>query len=818
MKKIPTLFFCLFITTFLFAQELTITGKITDDQNQVIPFATVFIKRTTKGTSANKDGKYSLKVNKGKYELVFSAIGFKQLVKPIEVEKNTEINIVLGNQVFELKDVVIRADGEDPAYAIIRKAIKQRKKYLKETPAYTCEVYIKGVQRLLKAPEKFLGTDIKKAGQELGLDSNRTGIIYQSESQSVLSFMPPNSYHEEMISSKVAGGNRSFSFNRATELLLNFYENYQDWGSLSNRPFVSPIADNALFYYDYKLIGTTLENGELINKIQLLPKRKYDPAYRGYIYIVEDSWRIYSTDFVMSKESNITLLDTLKINQTYIPVTRKVWMPSNVKFEFVGGIFGFRFGGYYVGVYSNYELDPKLDPRDFKEVVRITKEVNKKDSTYWGNARPIPLTQEEANNYLKKDSIAKRRESKPYLDSLDKVNNNLKIGKLLLGGYNPRNRYKNEFFHIDGLLPSVFFNTVEGFGFNYGASFTQKVDTLNNRYLILRGNIRYGFANHLFNAYTSANIPVGKKLNLGISLGSDVLDLNDKGSLSTLGNTFNSLFYERNYSKFYQKRYAEVNSSSRLPFGLSGSLGLAYQNSKWLPNSTGYAFRNDPKSDYTSNNPYTPQADFPLFQEYQNFNINASLSYNFSSRYVTYPTGRYYLPSKWPVLTLKYEKAIKDIIGSDADYDFASLGIRKSNIKLGFYGEFEFSAETGKFLSSNNLSFPDYKHFRGNKALSYTPGQNQFLFLEYYPESTFDEYLEAHAEHNFKGFFTNKIPLLRKLKLQELVGFNYLSTPKLTNYKELYFGLAYTGIKVFYGFSFDGSRQIHSGFRIAYGF
>jgi hypothetical protein len=818
MKKLYLLFLFFAITNQLFAQEFTVKGKIINNQKQGIPFTTIFIKGTTKGTSANKEGEFILKVNKGKYDLAFSAIGFKQLIKTLDVNKNIELSIILNDQVFELNDVVVKSGGEDPAYAVIRKAIKQRKKYLKEIPPYNCDVYLKGIQKLLKAPEKFLGTDIKKAGQEIGLDSNRTGIIYQSESQSILSFLPPNSYHEEMISSKVAGGNRSFSFNRATELLLNFYENTQEWNGLSNRPFVSPIADNALFYYDYKLIGTTVENGEFINKIQILPKRKYDPAYRGYIYIVEDSWRIHSTDFLMSKESNINLLDTLKINQTYIPVTRKVWMPSNVKLEFTGGFLGFRFGGYYVGVYSNYVLNPKLNPKDFKEVVRITKDVNKKDSTYWSIARPIPLTVEETNNYVKKDSIAKRRESKPYLDSLDKVNNNLKFSKIFLGGYNPRNRFKKEFYHIDPLLLAIFFNTVEGFGINYGASYTKRIDTINNRSLILKGNIRYGFANKLFNANTSANIPIGRKLSLNLSLGSDVLDLNDKGSLSSLENSINSLFYKRNYSKFYQKKYGEANVSSRLPFGLSANIGLAYQSNKWLPNSTNYTFRNDPLLDYTSNNPYTPQADFPLFNEYQNFNINASVSYNFSSKYVTYPTGRFYLPSKWPVLTLKYEKAIKNIFGSVANYDFLSLGIRKSNIKLGFYGEFEFSAETGKFLTSNNLTYPDFKHFKGNKASVFTPGQNQFLFLDYYLESTNQSYFEGHAEQNFKGFFTNKIPLLRKLKLQELVGFNYLSTPHLTNYKELYFGLAYTGIKVYYGFAFDGNKQLHSGLRIAYGF
>ena len=109
-----------------------------------------------------------------------------------------------------------------------------------------------------------------------------------------------------MISSKVSGSNQAFSFNRASDVKVNFYENMETWDGLSNRPFISPIADNALFYYNYKLVGTTVnENGETINKIQVTPRREYDPTFEGYIYIIEDSWRLYSVDLYMTKRANI---------------------------------------------------------------------------------------------------------------------------------------------------------------------------------------------------------------------------------------------------------------------------------------------------------------------------------------------------------------------------------------------------------------------------------------------------------------------------------------------------------------------------------
>jgi hypothetical protein len=49
-------------------------------------------------------------------------------------------------------------------------------------------------------------------------------------------------------------------------------------------------------------------------------------------------------------------------------------------------------------------LEPSFAKNSFNEVMRITKGVNKKDSTYWENSRPIPLTDEEITDYKKKET------------------------------------------------------------------------------------------------------------------------------------------------------------------------------------------------------------------------------------------------------------------------------------------------------------------------------------------------------------------------------------------------------------------------------
>jgi len=144
--------------------------------------------------------------------------------------------------------------------------------------------------------------------------------------------------------------------------------------------------------------------------------------------------------------------------------------------------------------------------------------------------------------------------------------------------------------------------------------------------------------------------------------------------------------------------------------------------------------------------------------------------------------------------------------------------ISKTDISMGVYGRTSFFVGAGKFLNANNLYYPDYQQFNGNQVLFYTGKINSFLLLDYYHFSTYTEYIEGHLEHNFSGFITNKIPLIRKLKLQEIVDFNYLATPELKNYYELGFGLQYLGFRLMYGTSFNSGTNIKSALRIGVSF
>ena len=271
--------------------QAQIVGKVTDKNNNPLPFVNIYLKDSYKGTTSNDSGNYKLAVSEAaEFEIIFQFLGYKTLTKTIDASSFPYVlNITLEEESVSLDEVVI-SNNEDPAYRIIRETIANRKINLEKIAAYTADFYSRGIWRVEDLPEKILGQEV--GDFDGALDSTRTGIIYLSETISEIAFQKPDDFKEKIIASKVSGNDNGFSFNSAQDANFSFYENTVDL----NASIVSPIADNALNYYNYKLDGVFYEGNKLINKIKVTPKRPKDRVWEGFIYIVEDDWQLYGTE------------------------------------------------------------------------------------------------------------------------------------------------------------------------------------------------------------------------------------------------------------------------------------------------------------------------------------------------------------------------------------------------------------------------------------------------------------------------------------------------------------------------------------------
>lgn len=807
------------------AQQYVLSGRVTGEQNKPVSFVSIYIRNSTYGTTTNEDGLYQLKLSPGNYSIVYRFVGYKEKIQQVTIgNANQRLNISLENEIYQSRQIDLQArKGYDTsAVNIMKKVIDKRIDHLNEVRDYSCSVYIKGVQKMVGAPHALMTAGVSNI---LSLDSNGRGILYQSEMLSTFNSGAGGKIKEVTIAQRMAGITPTFSYNKASDLQANFYNNVFMVDGLSSRGFVSPVADNALTYYRYKLVGSTVNNGQTIDKIQLLPKHPHDPVFRGYIYVVEGDWRLYSVDLLLTNEANaLNLVDTMRISQQYVPIRDSTWMPASIEYDFSGNVFGFKFEGYYIGLYNNYEFNADSRKVDFNgEILRVDTASNTKTPDYWQNARPIPLTQQEFVDYKRTDSIATVQKTDRYLDSLQKEKNNFNPLPYLIFDYTYASRDNKDSIYVAPFLQTVFYNTVEGYGVNLKARYVKVLDDF--RTYSISPTLRYGTANKLFSAnvhssYTYDPFNNGK---FYLDFGSDVLDLNNVGTRSLYFNSLSTLLSEQNQVKYYRSVFGAVGFQRELYNGVTFWVNLGYANRTQLYNNSYNHWFDNKDREYTSNNPLAPNgtpADdrSVLFPQHQALTFSTAVRFTFDQQYITRPTGKVYIPSKYPTLTVNYRKGISGVLGSDVNYDFASVDISQDKIRVGLAGYSSFKLVAGSFLSHKTLYYPDYNHFLGNQGTTFDPTYvGSYHFLPYYIFSANATFVEAHYQHNFSGSLLRHVPFMRKLKIEEVVGVNYLTQKNNANYSELYIGLQRLIFRVDYGVSFFGNQKYLQGFRIFYG-
>ncbi len=780
MLRYLFLLFSFVITPYLFAGK--ITGKITSTDGELLAFSSVSVKGQNISTSANSQGIYFMELPAGTYTIVCRHVGYERQEKTIVVSNGEqELNFVLSEQKVSLKEVVVKAGAEDPAYAIIRNAIRKRKEYLNENEVYQCEVYSKGVMNLRNFPKSFMG---EKVDFEDG-DTSKRKMIYLSETVSKLSVDRPNKIKIDVISTRVSGQSDGFGF--AGGKFFSFYENIvQISNALNPRGFVSPIAENALSMYKYKYEGAFSEDGKLINRIKVIPKRKYEPCFSGYINIVEDEWRIHSLELQLVKENQMSFADTLRIEQLYQMLGYHQWvMQSQVLYPSVK-FFGFDVYGSFANVYRQFNLQPVFEKKHFNNtVLRYEKGSNKKSVEYWDSIRPITLSTEEYRDYIKKDSLEQLRKSPAYLDSLDRINNKIKPSQLILLGKTFNQQSRKMSYSFPALITMAGFNPVDGLVIDVPVTIRKQFTDRKSLQVI--PHIRYGFVSRDLYGWGTIRYTFGNTYfsSVSVSGGRRYFQFNNENPIQPFQNTFSALLYKNNFMKIYAADYFRAGFTKGIGKGVSLFGSFQFQNRMPLDNHTEYSWSSVKTKPYTPN--YPTELSSTNFTHHQASILSVGVTVQPGAKYIEFPDRIINIGTKWPVFTLQYTKGINQLLGSDVDYDKWQFTLSDQlNMKL--LGRFSYRFQTGGFLNDRKVQIQDMKHFAGNRLFRAEDYMNTFQLPSYYHFSNTDQlYGALYAEHHFNGFLTNKIPGFRKLNWNLTAGASALWL-KHTNYYEWHVG------------------------------
>jgi hypothetical protein len=240
--------------------------------------------------------------------------------------------------------------------------------------------------------------------------------------------------------------------------------------------------------------------------------------------------------------------------------------------------------------------------------------------------------------------------------------------------------------------------------------------------------------------------------------------------------------------KLYQANFFQTTFQKGLGDGFDFSAFVNYQDRIPLVNTdTNYAWGNSRVlNNFTPNYP-TEIVNQPM-NPHQAFVVGFRISFRPGTKYIELPDRVISSFSRTPTFSFQYTKGIKNVIGSDIDFDkwrFAVTG--DVNFKIG--GEFKYRVETGGFINVKSVEVPDYNHFIGNLTRKSTPYVESFQVAPFYALSNKEKiFLQLNGEYRLNGLLTNKIPLIQKLNLRIVTGANIMLL-KNKNYSEVFVGV-----------------------------
>ena len=829
LKSILAFFFFFCTPYLLFAGVLK--GKVTDEKGIPLPYATVYLQGTTVGVNANGKGDFELAVSPGLYKVVCQYVGYKQTSFNFTITGNETIEhtFILQDQSLEMNEVVITGPSEDPAYPIIRNAIKRRKFHLDQLQSFQTSIYLKGVMRSRKMPNKFMGKPVKDETDNI--DSIGKGVLYLTEEDA--DYYAEGDKHKTVIHSVHESGNQSGLGFSQFPPVITFYDNDVNIFRNNSRGFISPISDNALSYYKYKLQGQFTEDGKIIYKIKVTQKRAYEPCFNGTIYIVDSEWAIHSLDMTLAKQSGMDIVDTLKVGQLFLPLQKDTWVVKSQVLYFTINLLGFDITASGVTVYNNQKVNQQIPDSVFAGKITNTydKTANKKDTSYWVN-RPIPLENDEKRDFVVKDSLVKKFNNPEHQDSLRRKRNKFNPLNLLLSEYTYSSKeYKNT-YTINPLLIGdnmLNYNIVEGFNLSPKLNWKHTIDTGKTLYGDLA--MRYGFSNTHFNTIARLYYKTVDRSWLnrywlyGVEGGQYVFQYDPENPVPQWYNTYADLFARENDLKIYQRSEGAAFLRRNYGNGLNWFVKASYEHRTPLNNTTNYSFIKGDLDGYSSNLPPNLATITQPWVTNDAALLHAAVSYKPGFTYTQFPDYKMANGSAWPRFTLTYDKGIPGIFNSVTNFDKWRFNIQ-DDVHLNLFGTLKYNFVVGGFLNSKYVAVPDLMDIYGNRGIGIaSPYLQSFQFAQYYEFSNKAPlYGEAHLEYLLNGLLSNKIPLFRQARYYFVLGGNAFYVNSGEYYTEAFFGIDNIGYKlvrilrVDFVQSWDSYTGHNSGIRFGFNF
>lgn len=752
------LFFISF--TSIFSQENNIIrGAVYDARTkEPLPFVDVTLKDTYVGASTDLDGQYKITTRIEADTISATFIGYKTSYVPLTDRKRQKIDFYLEEEGVVGDEVTIVAKKgkyskkNNPAVELIRKVIENKdRNRLESLDNYSydkhekIELDLNNITTEFKEKRQFRNFDFLWSYLDTSQVNGRTYLpLFMREILSTKYYRKnPESEKEHRHAVKMTKFDEAIDLQTITGAIDALYDEvdiYENSVKILDNDFLSPLAPWGIQFYRYYIIDTTVVNDQSAIHMAFIPRNKAFIGFTGDLYVSNDDRNtILKAVLGVTKDIALNFVRDIKVVQEFeekedIYYLKRDELTLDISLAEGGlGIYAHR-----NNIFDNHKFSPPDNLSVYSGIGSIIEadDAYTKGDGYWQSERLEALSEKEAGIYKMIDTLVTVPSYKRFVLAT----------KIVATGYIPAGRVD-----IGDLGAFVSRNDVEGWRFRFGGETSHSNSSkwqfstygaygLRDKKFKYQGALTYSLTpdwrqtpkRFLYAEYTHDVIFPGLQL--------EFIEADNFLTSFRRGPANQMLFMDKYTLELFSDTdwgfyKVGVENIDRRPYG-----SMEFK-----------AKRND------------MVVDIPSIHTSE---ISIAAEYSPNATFLQGRKKRVPVIDNVPRLQLSYTGGIKDILGGDYNYHKLAA-ILKKRIGLSVVGRSLTELEVGTVFAQDDLPYLLLYIPRANQSYSFQRNSfNTMNFLEF----ASDRYVRFAWQHFFDGYIFNRIPLIKKLNLKEIIS------------------------------------------------
>lgn len=740
--------------------QTLVRGKVTDRASgEGLPGVTVSFVNTEVATSTDEEGYYELRSRGRGDEIQFKAIGYFTEFRMLSDTSVQTVNLTLQKDPQLLEEVLVTKRGryrnrDNPAVELIRNVIAHKKVNSPSRFDYlSFETYEKIMMAASDVPEFITNSKLTR-GYRFAFENIDTTLVpgrpllpvyLEEQVSNRYERLSPRASKTITTAGKKTELDKRYVNNENIETYFKFIHGdvdiYANNILILNKPFLGPTAESAPLFYRFYITDTLkTAEGEFVELV-FVPRNKEDRLFSGKLHITMDgNYGIRYAEIKIDEQANLNWVVDLNIllrfNKHESGIYLLGYSDVRVNFGLLKSTRGFY--GQRTLVHRHYDTTSPIPGEVFSgQIFTQSADAMRRSEAYWQQTRPLPLTVAEANTYINIDSLEHNQSFKRAMD----------LGFLLFTSF--KSAGPVEFGPAEYTYS---YNKLEGSRIRLSGRTNRAL----SEHFYAEAYTAYGFLDQRWKYYLGAAYTLnGRRVNeypahyLQVSYQDDAREPGQRLGFRN-GDSFIRSFRSGPQDKWLYHNAFRVNHA--IEFGNHVMLQTSFLHMRQTP-AAELRFINGVADTVGTLKAAEIGLDlrWAPFEEFFQRNLDRSPIIN-----------------EYPVFNLRYNMGVKGLLGGEHNYQALRFDIFK-RVFLSQLGLADVNIGAGYIFGSMPYPLLDIP----NASRTYVLTADSYSLMNDL-EFVSDRYIKLSIEHRLHGFILNKIPLIKKLKIREIVGFKML--------------------------------------------